>query len=152
MGKRGFTLIELLGVIVLLGVVMVIAFTSIGGVTRKLQENMLDEKITLIEEAAKLRGQDIKGSIINSTQTYDGYPCRSIIVSDLVTSIDNSSSKYLSKDNNNVCLTKDSTETVGCIEDPSNKDNYLDKLEVIIYYRNRRIYAVVDRDNNLTCS
>ena len=65
MNKKGFTLIELLAVIVLLAVVMAIAVPAIGGITGSIQDNMLEEKVKVIEDAAVLFGQDIKGSIIN---------------------------------------------------------------------------------------
>lgn len=145
MNKKGFTLIELLAVIVLLAVVMAIAVPAIGGITGSIQDNMLEEKVKVIEEAAVLFGQDIKGSIINSSTSYKDFPCKSFIVSDFVPT-------YLNKDNDNDCLNSESSETVGCIIDPSDKENYLDKYEVIIYYKNKRIHAKVDVDNDLTCS
>lgn len=145
MGKRGFTLVELIAVIALLAIVVVIAVPSINGVTNSIKQNMLDKKIAMIEEAAVLYGQDSKGSIISSTNKYDStYTCKSIIVSTLVPN-------YLDKDNDSECLT-DENNSGGCIVDPSNKDNYLDKKEVIIYYKNKRIYAKVDIDDTLSCS
>lgn len=145
MNKKGFTLVELLAVIALLGLIVGIAVPSIMGVTSAIKKSMLDKKITMIEEAAILLGGDIKGSIISSNKKYNGNACRSYIVSDLV------KGEYLDKDNDNECLTKDSTSTVGCVVDPSDSDNYLDKKEVIIYYKNKRIYAKVDVDDTLSC-
>ena len=144
MNNKGFTLMELLGVIVLLGIISAIAVPSIGAITNAVKKNMLDKKVTIIEQAAVLLGEDIKSSIIDSSLRYKEYPCRSFIVSNLVPD-------YLDKDNDNTCLTND-TNGLGCIEDPSDNDKYLDKLEVIIYYKNKRINAKVDVDNNLTCS
>ncbi len=145
MGKRGFTLIELLGVIVLLSIIMVIAVPSINGITQSIKNNMLDEKVKIIEEAATLLGEDIKGSVINSELSYNSYPCKRIIVSNLVPD-------YLDKDNENNCLDESSDEEEGCIVNPIDKDNYLDKYEVIIYFRNKRIHAKVDVNNELSCS
>lgn len=145
MGKRGFTLVELLAVIVVLSIVMVIAVPSIGGVIQVINDNMLDKKVTMIEEAAILLGQDVKGSIIASQTKYNNFPCKSIIVSDLVPD-------YLDRDNDNACLKEDSEGTLGCVVDPSDNTNYLDKYEVIIYYQNKRIRAKVDTENNLQCS
>ena len=144
MNNKGFTLMELLGVIVVLGIISAIAVPSIGAITNVIKRNMLDKKVTIIEEAATLLGEDIKASIIDSNLRYKEYPCRSFIVSNLVPD-------YLDKDNDNVCLTND-TNGLGCIEDPSDNNKYLDKLELIIYYKNKRINAKVDKDNNLTCS
>ncbi len=144
MNNKGFTLIELLGVVVILGVIIAIAVPSIGFISKNIKNNMLDKKITLIESSATLLGEDIKSSIVDSNLKYEKYPCRSFIVSNLVPD-------YIDKDNDNNCLTNDSNG-VGCIVDPSDNNKYLDKLEVIIYYKNNKINAKVDKDNNLTCS
>lgn len=145
MSKKGFTLVELLAVIVVLGIVIAIAVPGIGAITKSIKDNMLEKKTKLIEEAAILMGQDIKGSIISSNLRYNGNSCRSFIVRDLVPT-------YLDTDNENECLDEDSTGSVGCIVDPSDDSNYLDKYEVIVFYKNKRIYAKVDIDNNLQCS
>ena len=146
MNKNGFTLIELLAVIALLGVIGGIAFVSINGINRNIQENMLEKKVAMIEEAAVLYGQDYRGSVINSSKKYNGSSCISIIVSDLI------KDAYMDKDNDNTCLTSSSVSGNGCVVDPSNSENYLDKYEVIIYYKNKRIHAKMDLNNNLTCS
>jgi len=144
MNKQGFTLVELLVTIVVLGIVMVIAVPAIGAVNSSIKNNMLEKKTKMIEEAAVLMAQDIKGSIISSNLKYNGNTCKSFIVSNLVPN-------YLDKDNDNACLKNDSTDIVGCIVDPSDEDNYLDKYEVIVYFKNKRMYAIVDTDNTLEC-
>ena len=144
MGKKGFTLIELLAVIVLLGIVMVIAIPGVGAIKKAIDRSMLEKKALIIEEAASLFGEDIRSSIINSNTTYNNLKCKSIIVSDLV------SKEYLNKDNENDCLNTLSDEA-GCIVNPSDNTKYLDYYEVIIYYQNRRIRAILDLDDNLTC-
>lgn len=145
MNNKGFTLVELLAVIVVLAIIIGIAVPSIMGINQSIKDNMLDKKVTMIEEAAVLLGQDIKGSIMNSSLKYNGNPCKSIVVSKLVPT-------YLDTDNNNSCLDSTSTGTVGCITDPSDAKKYLDKKEIIIFYKNKRIYAKVDVDDNLQCS
>ena len=145
MNKKGFTLIELLAVIALLAIIGGIAYASVTGVTANMQKEMLNKKIDMIEEAAILYGQDVKGSIINSTKKYNNNSCVSIIVSDLIPT-------YMAKDNTNDCLISSSIAGNGCVVNPSNQDEYLDKYEVILYYKNKRIHAKVDIDNNLTCS
>ena len=141
MNNKGFTLIELLGVIVVLVVIMAIAVPSITGINNNIKKNMLNKKIELIEEAALLYGQPLKNKIISPSNknTYNSYKCESIKIEKLV------EDGYLDKDDEN-CTSGN------CIVDPSDTDNYLDDLEVIIYFKNKRIYAKVDVDDNLTCS
>ena len=143
MKKKGFTLVELLAVIVLLGIIATIAVASFTGISRSMKKNILEEKIKMIEESAIVMGSDIKGYILESNLKYNNNKCRSIIVSDLVPN-------YLVKDNDNECLTNTSSNP-GCIIDPTDENNYLDTTEVIIYYKNKRIYAKVDIDDKLTC-
>ena len=143
MNNKGFTLIELLGVIALLGIVSVIAIPSVVGITNLIKRNMLEKKAEIIEEAAIMLGQDMKGSIISSDKLYKNtYPCRSIPVSYLYP-------EYLDKDNDNEC-SKDGSSS--CIVDPSNESKFLDSKEIIIYYKNKRILAVMDLDDTLSCS
>lgn len=144
MGKKGFTLIELLAVIVVLGIIVAIAVPSVIGVQNAISKSMLEKKIDTIEEAGALYGSDIKKSIIASTEKYNGSNCKSFIVSDLYPN-------YLDKDNDNECLGIGDTGD-GCIVDPSDNTNYLDQYELIIYYKNKRIKAVVDVDNTRACS
>jgi len=145
MNKKGFTLVELLVVIVILAIVIVIAVPSVQGVNNLIKDNMLEKKAEIIEEAAVMLGQDMKGSVIASEKTYKTYPCKSVTISYLVPN-------YLDKDNENECLKEDSTGTVGCIVDPTDNTKYLDKKEVIIYYKNKRIHAIVDLKDELVCS
>jgi len=143
--NKGFTLVELLVVIAILGIVVVIAVPSVQGVNNMIRNNMLEKKTEIIEEAAIMLGQDMKGSVISSEKTYKTFPCKRIIISSLVPN-------YLDRDNENECLKEDSTETVGCIVDPSDETKYMDKMEVIIYYKNKRIHAIVDVNDELVCS
>ena len=143
--RNGFTLVELLIVIVILGIIVTIAVSSIAGITNMINQNMLEKKAEIIEEAATLLGQDIKGSIMASNLTYNGSPCRNFIVSDLVPT-------YLDKDNDNTCLNSESTSEIGCIVNPADSNKYMDQMKVIIYYKNKRIHAKVDINNELSCS
>ena len=145
MNKQGFTLVELLMVIALLGIVVVIAVPSIAGINNMVMKNMLEKKAELIEEAAILYGEDLKGSIMASQKTYNNNSCWRIIISDLV------KDGYLAKDNEEECMDGEN-KSVGCIVDPSNKNKYMDNLEVILYYKNKRIKAVVDLEDKLVCA
>jgi len=142
MNKKGFTLVELLGVIVLLAIVIVIAVPSVAGINGLIKDNMREKKVEIIEEAAILLGQDVKGSIMASDKKYNGYACKSITISELVPN-------YLDRDTESSCLNNGGT---GCIIDPADSNNYLDLTEIIIYYKNKRIHAVVDLKEELTCS
>ncbi len=147
MNKKGFTLVELLAVIVILGIVGAIAMAGIGNLAKNTKEEMLDKKITMIEESATLYGEDIKGSIMASSNTkkYDGYPCKTTSVYELV------NSNYLSKDNNNTCQ-RYAGRTSGCIEDPSGNLKYLDYLNIVVYVKNKRVRATVVYGDNASIS
>ena len=140
MKKKGFTLIELLAVIIILGLVMTIAVTSIGNLTKKSQERMLDEKIRFIEESAVLYGQDMRGSVVNSPKKYKNkYSCITIEVNDLVP-------EYLDKDVDNCEV------GTNCIVNPLSEKDYLDNYNIVIYYRNNRINAKFDKNDDLVCA
>ncbi len=140
--KKGFTLVELLAVIVLLGVIMGIAFTAVGSIQKGVKKKMLDEKITMIEEAAELYGDEIRNDILAASRHYyengASYQCTSVDVKFLV---DN---KLLTKDDENCTTGK-------CIINPLD-NTYMDNMTVIIYLRNRRIKAILKQDNSINCS
>ena len=142
--KNGFTLVELLVVVVILAIVVVIAVPSVQGINNIIKDKMREEKIAIIEESAILLGQDMKGSVLSSNKFYKSFPCKSVIVSYLVPN-------YLDKDNENECL-KEGKTGAGCIIDPADETKYLDKKEVIIYFKNKRIHAIVDMKDSLSCS
>ena len=56
--KKGFTLIELVGVILLLGVLVTIAVPSYNYVRKNINENLYEEKVTMILSASKLYAKD----------------------------------------------------------------------------------------------
>lgn len=159
MNKKGFTLIELLAVLVVLGIVIVVAINGVGGITEKVNNEMLDKKLSMIEEAASIYGEDFKTSLINSGLKYDGYTCKNVYVSSLVPD-------YLDVDNDNTCLTckrytskgicsswsNNASNAVGCIVNPAKSNTYLDKTKIIIYIKNKRIQAVADIDGTKSCS
>ncbi len=142
MNKKGFTLIELLAVIVLLSIIVVIAVPSAIGISRSVKKQMLEKKITMIEEAAELYGQDNNDTILNSSEMYGDYKCITIKAGILVP-------EYIDKDNPNEtrdCGKIDATTgevNANCIVDPNDDTKYLDNAEIIIYLRNRRVKAVM---------
>lgn len=56
--NKGFTLTELLATIVILAVVVLIATPAVIGVSNLIKNNMWDSKRKLIEQSAKLYGED----------------------------------------------------------------------------------------------
>ena len=142
--KRGFTLVEMLTTIVILGIVLAVAAVSITAVFNGIKKQALEEKAEVIEEAAILYGESVKEKVINSIYEYDDLPCKSIKVSELVP-------KYLDADTENGCLGLGNENATGCVIDPSSKNNYLDEMEVIIFYKNKRIYAKADINGNISC-
>ena len=142
--KKGFTLIELLSTIFVLGIVLVIATSSVVGIYNSIKRKALEEKIEVIEEAAILFGENRKENIIKSTSIYNDSPCKSFKLRELVPN-------YIENDTAEECINSDSENTVGCIVDPSDKNNYLDENEVIVFYKNKRIYSVVDINDELVC-
>ena len=144
MNKKGFTLIELLTVIFILGIVITIAVTSIVGIYNSIKRKALEEKIEVIEEAAILFGENRKENIIKSTSIYNDSPCKSFKLRELVPN-------YIENDTDEECINSDNKNEVGCIIDPSDKNNYLDEIEVIVFYKNKRIYSVVDINDELVC-
>ncbi len=144
MKKKGFSLVELLAVIIILGLVTVIAVTSINGVSKIIKDKMYKEKIEMIEEAAELWGQDNKNVILESVRKYNDtdYPCVTIHVYDLVPN-------YMENDTNKACKNSTSDSNPGCVADPQNDENFLDLKEVIVYSRTRRIKAVIKDDTQV---
>lgn len=143
MNKKGFTLIELLAVITLLAIIGGIATVSVIAVSSNIKKNMLEKKADMIEEAAILYGDDrIKSEVVNSTKKYSGYACKSIYVKVLIPD-------YLKKDSD-TCVVGSTTN--GCVVDPSDSENFLDNYEVILFYKNKKVRAIMDVDNSLTCS
>ncbi len=140
--KKGFTLVELLAVIIILSIVVVIAVSAVGGISKRIQQNMYEKKITMLEEAAVQYGQARKNFILNSSSKYETYNCIKIKVSDLVP-------EYVDNDTGNSC--NDVISGTGCIVDPRDESNFLDDKEIIIYARSRRIKAVANFDGKLNC-
>ena len=134
LNNQGFTLIELLGVIVLLAVITTIAVPSVMGISRKLKQNMLETKIDLILEDAKLYGQDylstISGSSKNITLDSKSYPCISVSIGELV------EAGYLTEDEE-----VDPTQDKKILNPVDN--TYLDDYNIILYYKNKRVVSTM---------
>lgn len=62
MNKKGFTLVELMAVIAILGIILLIAVPSYLGVSKKIKEDMWDNKMKMIETAVEMWVQDNKNA------------------------------------------------------------------------------------------
>lgn len=137
LNKSGFTLIELLGVIVLLAVITTVAVPSAWGIARKLKQNMLETKIDLILEDAKLYGQDHLSEIAQKPSKFNSlYSCTVVSIQNLV------DLGYLSSD-------KEESGVEYVINPVDN--SFLNNEEIIIYIKNKRVVTVMadeDLDTN----
>lgn len=143
LNNKGFTLVELLGVIVLLAIVITIAVPSIQGITKKVKQNMLETKMKLILEEAKMYGQDHMADIIEDQKTLGG--CVIIDVSYLV------NAGYLAADEEGEGVSGK------YIVNPAKSGEYLDRKTIFIKVKNRRIVAAfadsdLDGEVDINCN
>ena len=133
--KNGFTLVELLAVIVVLAIVVSIAVPSTFAISNRIKKNLFCSKIDFISNSAELYGEDRRDSF--GTITIDGasYKGKNVTVKELVTT------NYLKKDHTSEPY----------IEDPRDKNNNLDNLNVSIYIKNNSVYVKFDNTVNETC-
>lgn len=136
MNKKGFTLVELLAVVVLLAVITTIAVPAVIGISNNIKKNMLETKLDLILEDAKLYGQDNMSTFSNSSKDYNSNPCITISVEDLL------DEGYLTKD-------KDDS-AAGYIINPVDNSS-LNGKDIILYLKNKRVVAVFEDAEN-SCS
>ena len=127
--KKGFTLVELMAVIVILGVLMGVAVPNALGIYKNMKIKYFCEKVSTIEQAATLYGQDKYGEEV--TTNSNEISLAKVSVLDLV------KAGYIKKDDDN-CQTSSSTSN--CVKDPRD-DSSLDRTKVEIYTKSRRIYA-----------
>lgn len=129
--KKGFTLVELLGVIIILGLVITISFTSINAVKKNSLKKLVETKENAIVQAAILYGQDNPNVLVENSVTNDcqgNEYCAKLTVEFLIENnyID---SEYINNDNGKYDMINDVTG-----ESMSNQ-------EVLVYRQNNRIYA-----------
>jgi len=135
--NKGFTLIELLAVIVLLAVITTLAVPSIMNISKKTKENMLETKLNLIKEDAKLYGQDHLGELSNQTTTIKingeikAYPCQVITIGYLL------EKNYLTSDKDDAAA--------GYIVNPVDNSSLNDK-KIILYLKNKRVVATYEEE------
>lgn len=110
MKNNGFTLAELLAAIVIMAIIITIAVPGVMTISSRIQSRLFCEKVSSIESAAKLYGQDFIDDVESGAK-------RRIKVKDLI------SYNLLKKDSDNCTLGTD------CTKDP--RDNSaLDNEEI----------------------
>ena len=65
--KKGFTLVELIAVLVILSLISLIAIPTVNNSLKKYKQNLYDDAIANIEQAAKNWGADNIGKLPNSS-------------------------------------------------------------------------------------
>ena len=131
--KKGFTLVELLAVIIILGLVITISFTSINAVRNNSLNNLLEMKQDAIVQGAILYGQDNPEMLTIESATNDcqgNSYCTKVTVQFLLEHnyID---SEYIDEESGNYDMITDVT------------GESMANLEVLIYRKNNSIYAEI---------
>ena len=98
MNKKGFTLVEILSVLVLIGLLLALAIPGINKISSNMKKKSYNKKISLVESAAELWGQDNKTLLQSSNDCIlsdkETVSCYKITVGNLI------SANYLDSDNN----------------------------------------------------
>lgn len=126
MNKKGFTLVEILSVIVLISLLMGIGVAGVSRISSNMKEKSLSTKISNIEQAAVLYGQDNRTILQSDDCCVDEktIKCKKITVQNLI------NEDYLDSENYNGIEYKN----------PMDNSNMLDKC-IYIYKRNNRVEA-----------
>lgn len=140
MNTKGFTLVELLAVIVVLALIVSISFYSINRVRQNSLTDILETKISQIEQAAILYAQDHPEILTDSCDVdgkhFDNY-CKVVLVGDILDAGSYFNSDTLTTEGNKVDLINDLT------------GNSMRQDTVQIYRNNNRIYAkMLDINSN----
>ena len=131
MNKKGFTLIELLSVLVLIGLLIGIGIPGINRISTNMKKKSYNTKVSLIEQAAVLWGQDNKTRLYKIKNCYQEnnieYSCYNVTIEKLI------EDNYLDSDNNS-----------GEYNNPIDNSDMKSKC-VYVYKKNNRVYAKFDK-------
>ena len=129
MNRRGFTLVELLSVLVLIGLLFGLAIPGINKISSNMKKKSYSKKVSLVESAAILWGQDHRTLLQSSDcEIKNGkqVSCYKITISSLI------EDNYLDSD-------KNSGEYINPVDNSDMKE-----CVVFVYKENNRVYAELD--------
>lgn len=128
MKKDGFTLVELIAVIAVLALIMIIALPAINNSGDKAKQKTFETKVSSMETAAIMYGQENKGTILKSGTISGNYRTELVTVSKLIP-------EYISPDND----VSDNKK----MNDPRNSSHFLDecKIKIMIDMDTKKVTA-----------
>lgn len=132
MKKNGFTLVELLAVIVILAILLTVAIPNVIGITQRVKEKMYCSKVSDIESAAKLYGQDYIDEVESNGNTMTIH---------VYTLIENNLYKKESDD----CILNSNDKY--CVSDPRD-DSKMDDKTITLTKKDKRITATFNYNND----
>lgn len=146
MKKNGFTLVEILTVVVIIAVITTISSIGIMAVKEKINENLWESTVSLIEKSAANYGEDNLNHLKNTNTTceVDGktkYKCLKVSVGYLI-------DKNYIKTNE-----EDKAGNKVLIDNRKSKDEdgyYVNDTHVLIYYEDNAVYAKYMNDDVTT--
>ncbi len=137
MNKKGFTLVEILSVLVLIGLLLGLAIPGINKISSNMKKKSYSKKVSLVESAAELWGQDNKTLLQSSSDCEikggEKVSCYKITVGSLI------ENNYLDSD-------KNSGEYISPL-DNSNMKNQC----VYVYKKNNRVYSYFADEDGKGC-
>ena len=138
MNKKGFTLVEILSVLVLIGLLFGLAIPGINKISSNMKKKSYSKKVSLVESAAELWGQDNKTLLQSSSDCEikggEKVSCYKITVGSLI------ENNYLDSD-------KNSGEYISPLDNSDMKNQC-----VYVYKKNNRVYSYFAGNKNLECS
>ena len=134
MNKKGFTLVEILSVLVLIGLLLGLAIPGINKISSNMKKKSYSKKVSLVESAAELWGQDNKTLLQSSSDCEikggEKVSCYKITVGSLI------ENNYLDSD-------KNSGEYISPLDNSDMKNQC-----VYVYKKNNRVYSYYSKNNN----
>ena len=129
LNNKGFTLVEILSTIVIIAMLMGIGIPGIMKISERMNVRAYNTKVDLVEQSAKLWGQDHNALLRATDCTVEGktYKCKKIKISELI------EEDYLDSE----------SKTENVYINPKDDSSMLDKC-VYVYKKNNRVYSYYD--------